>query len=158
MNDNHKQLNLFNFGKERKVIHKPVRLIELFAGIGATHKAIELMCKLANIPFESWKIVEWAIPSIKAYNAIHFKDYKDYSNGKSKEEMLERINGVSANYNEPISFEKLNKMPISKIKDIYNNVVATHNLVDVMKVKGGDLEVKDTDKFEYIMTYSFPCQ
>ena len=72
--------------------------------------------------------------------------------------MLERINGVSANYNEPISFENLNKMPISKIKDIYNNVVATHNLVDVMKVKGGDLEVKDTDKFEYIMTYSFPCQ
>ena len=24
MNDNHKQLNLFNFGKERKVIHKSV--------------------------------------------------------------------------------------------------------------------------------------
>ena len=70
--------------------------------------------------------------------------------------MLERINGVSSNYNEPISSKNLNKMSISQIREIYNNVVATHNLVNIMNVKGGDLEIKETDKYEYIMTYSFP--
>ena len=30
--------------------------------------------------------------------------------------------------------------------------------MNIMKVKGKDLEIKDTNKYEYIMTYSFPCQ
>jgi DNA (cytosine-5)-methyltransferase 1 len=31
-------------------------------------------------------------------------------------------------------------------------------LVNICNVKGKDLEIVDTDKYEYIMTYSFPCQ
>ena len=36
--------------------------------------------------------------------------------------------------------------------------MATHNLVSVCSVKGADLEINNKDKYEYIMTYSFPCQ
>lgn len=148
--------DLFALSREKKVITKPIKLIELFAGIGAQHKALSILSKIFGIEFESYKICEWAIPSIKAYNLIHTKDFTDYSKGKSKEEMIKRIDGVSSNYNEPI--KDLSKLKIEQIRDIYNDCVATHNLVNIMNVKGGDLEIKDTDKYEYIMTYSFPCQ
>ena len=148
------QLDLFNASRETKKIAKPIRLIELFAGIGAQHKALSVL----GVPFESWKICEWAIPSIKAYNAIHIKDTTDYSANKTLQEMLERINGVSTNYNTPIPEKVLAKKPESWVRDVYNNVVATRNLVNIMNVKGSDLEVKETDKYEYILTYSFPCQ
>ena len=41
MGDNSYQLNLFNFDKPFFKIDKPIRLIELFAGIGAQAKALE---------------------------------------------------------------------------------------------------------------------
>lgn len=69
------QLNLFNFGKEHFKITKPIRLIELFSGIGAQAKALEIL----GVPFEHYKTCEWAVPSIKAYNAIHIKDFQDHS-------------------------------------------------------------------------------
>jgi DNA (cytosine-5)-methyltransferase 1 len=45
-----------------------------------------------------------------------------------------------------------------KIRTVYNNIIATHNLVSVCGVSGKDLEIADTDKYDYILTYSFPCQ
>ena len=154
MADNVQTFDLFNFAREEYKITKPIRLIELFAGIGAQAKALEIL----GIPFEHWKICEWAIPSFKAYNAIHIKDKTDYSLGKSREEMLDKINGVSSNYNEPISEKTLNKYSLDKIRDIYNNCIATHNLINVMNVHGRDLEIKDKGHYEYLLTYSFPCQ
>ena len=146
------QMNLFNFNKEYKRINKPVRLIEFFAGIGSQAKALEIL----GLPFEHWKICEWAAPSIKAYNAIHIKDYTDYSKDKTKEELIQYLKGnISTNYNEPCNVSKQSE---KWLRDVYNNCIATHNLMNIMKVKGGDLEVKDTDKYEYILTYSFPCQ
>jgi DNA (cytosine-5)-methyltransferase 1 len=38
------------------------------------------------------------------------------------------------------------------------NIAITNNLVNIQQVKGKDLEIVDTDKYEYILTYSFPCQ
>jgi DNA (cytosine-5)-methyltransferase 1 len=43
-------------------------------------------------------------------------------------------------------------------RTIYNNIIATHNLVNIQQVKGEDLGIKETDKFTYLLTYSFPCQ
>lgn len=151
-NDNFQQLNLFNFDKEFYKIKKPIRLIELFAGIGAQAKALEIL----GVPFEHYKICEWAVPSIRAYNAIHIKDTTDYSKDKTKQELIDYLKGnISTNYNDPCNVERQSE---SWLRDIYNNCIATHNLMNIMKVKGGDLEVTDTDKFTYIMTYSFPCQ
>ena len=48
-------------------IDKPVRLIELFAGIGS--QAMALRNIGAN--FEHYRVVEWEENAIKTYNAIH---------------------------------------------------------------------------------------
>lgn len=135
-------------------ITKPIRLIEFFAGIGSQYKAL----KLLTDKVEHYKICEWAYNSIIGYNAIHCKDNTDYSEGKTKEEMIARITGISTNYSDPLTLEQLNKKPIEWIKSAYNNCIATKNLINIMDVKGEDLEIVDTDKYDYIISYSFPCQ
>lgn len=84
-------------------ITKPIRLIELFAGIGAQAKALENL----GVNFEHWKICEFDKYPVCSYNAIH-----------------------------------------------HTNFIPS----DITKIHAEDLEIKDTDKYEYIMTYSYPCQ
>lgn len=83
-------------------ITKPVRLIELFAGIGSQAKALELL----GVDFEHWKICEFDDYAIKSYNAVHNTNFKTS---------------------------------------------------DIQNLTASDLEIKDKDKYEYIMTYSYPC-
>ena len=149
-----RQMNLWEFIYPMKRITKPIRLIELFAGIGSQFKALKVLTQ--NV--ESYKICEWAYNSYCSYNAIHIKDYKDYSNGLTKEQLIEKVKGTSLNYNEPLTDKQLASKPLEWLKNAYNNIVATHNLVNIMEIHGKDLEIVDTDKYEYIMTYSFPCQ
>lgn len=149
-----RQMNLWEFIYPMKRITKPIRLIELFAGIGSQFKALKVLTQ--NI--ESYKICEWAYNSYCSYNAIHIKDYKDYSNGLTKEQLIKKVKGTSLNYNEPLTDKQLASKPLEWLKNAYNNIVATHNLVNIMEIHGKDLEIVDTDKYEYIMTYSFPCQ
>ena len=41
----------------------------------------------------------------------------------------------------------------------YNAIHGTHfETSDVTKIHAADLKIKDTDKYTYILTYSFPCQ
>ena len=149
-----RQMNLWEFIYPMKRITKPIRLIELFAGIGSQFKALKVLTK--NV--ESYKICEWAYNSYCSYNAIHIKDYKDYSNGLTKEQLTQKVKGTSLNYNEPLTDKQLASKPLEWLKNAYNNIVATHNLVNIMEIHSKDLEIVDTDKYEYIMTYSFPCQ
>lgn len=46
---------------------KPLRLIELFAGIGAQAKALENL----QVPFEHWRVCEFNEGAIGSYNAVH---------------------------------------------------------------------------------------
>ncbi len=85
------------------VIDKPIRLIELFAGIGSQAKAL----KLLNANFEHYRICEFDKYAIKSYNAIHGTNFETS---------------------------------------------------DITKITAEDLGIVDTDKYCYIMTYSFPCQ
>ena len=152
------QMSIFDFIYERYKPKKKIRLIELFAGIGAQYKALKEITKNTDYEVESYKICEWAVPSIKAYNSIHIKDTTDYSNNKTYQEMLEKVRMVSLNYNNPISEKAIKNKGENWVRDVYNNIVATHNLVNIMEVKGSDLEIVDTDEYEYVMSYSFPCQ
>ena len=147
-------MNLWEFIYPVKRITKPIRLIELFAGIGSQFKALKVLTQ--NV--ESYKICEWAYNSYCSYNAIHIKDYKDYANGLTKEQLIKKVKGTSLNYNEPLTDKQLASKPLEWLKNAYNNIVATHNLVNIMEIHSKDLEIVDTDKYEYIMTYSFPCQ
>ena len=84
-------------------IDKPIRLIELFAGIGSQAKAL----KKLNANFEHYRVCDFDKYAIKSYNAIHGTNF-----------------GTS----------------------------------DITQLVADDLGIVDTDKYCYIMTYSFPCQ
>lgn len=87
----------------RYKITKPIRLIELFAGIGAQAKALENL----HANFEHYKVCEFDKYALASYNAIHNTNFK---------------------------------------------------VSDITQLHASDLEIVDTDKYEYILTYSFPCQ
>ena len=117
--------------------------------------------KYLGIPFEHYKTCEWAVKSIQALKDLHFEDDDtDYSKDLSIEEVKEYLfhKGISSNYNDPMSERQINRLNEKKARTIYNNIQATHNLVNIQQVKGKDLCIKDTDKFTYLLTYSFPCQ
>lgn len=150
------QISLFDGSKPLKIT-KPIRLIECFAGYGSQALAL----KYLGVYFEHWKIAEWAVKSIQAYKDMHFPDDNtDYSAEHSKEWLIDYLysKGISADYNKPMTREQISRMGEEKIRTVYNNIIATHNLVSVCGVNGKDLEITDTDKYDYILTYSFPCQ
>lgn len=148
------QTTIFDFIYPKYKITKPIRLIELFAGYGSQALAL----KYLGVEFEHWKTCEWAIKSIQAYKDIHFtNDTKEIS--MSKDEMIDYLynKGISSNYNEPMTKNQISRLNEKQLKTIIENIEITHNLVNIQQVKGKDLEIVDTDKYEYILTYSFPC-
>lgn len=88
---------------EKLKIDKPIRLIELFAGVGSQAKALDRL----GADFEHYRVCEFDKYCINSYNAIHGTDF------------------VTS---------------------------------DITKINANDLGIVDTDKYCYIMTYSFPCQ
>lgn len=150
------QISFFD-GTKKFRINKPIRLIQLFAGYGSQLLAF----KYLGVQVEDYKISEFAVKSIQAYKDLHHaEDDTDYSETLTKEEVFAELfrMGISADYNAPMSFEQIKRMGESKARCVYNNIRATRNLVSVCNIKGADLEIADTDKYDYIMTYSFPCQ
>jgi DNA (cytosine-5)-methyltransferase 1 len=96
------QVTFFDGQKQFK-IDKPVRLIELFAGIGSQAKAL----KNLGVDFEHYRICEFDKYAVASYNAVHGTNF---------------------------------------------------TISDITKITADDLGIVDTDKYCYIMTYSFPCQ
>ncbi len=96
------QISLFDGKKEFK-IDKPIRLIELFAGIGSQAKAL----KNLGVAFYHYRICEFDKYAVASYNAVHGTNFETS---------------------------------------------------DITKITADDLGIVDTDKYCYIMTYSFPCQ
>lgn len=151
------QLDIFSIMYPSYKITKPIRLIEMFGGYGSQHLAL----KYLGVEVEHWKLVEWAVKSIQAYKDLHYTDINiDYSKGLTKEEMVDYLFnlGISSNYNEPMTYEQIKRLKEEQLRKIYNNIKITKNLVNIQNVKGKDLEIVDTDKYDYILTYSFPCQ
>ena len=153
------QTTIFDMIYPKYKITKPIRLIEFFAGYGSQSLAL----KYLGVEFEHWKICEWAVKSIQAYKDMHCEfdeTYPSILESQTKEEMVDYLynKGISSNYNEPMTREQINRLNEKQLKNILNNIYQTHNLVNIQQVKGKDLEIVDTDKYDYILTYSFPCQ
>ena len=148
--------------KEKKTmeplkIRGPIRLIELFAGIGSQAMALRNI----GADFEKYLICEWWVQAVASYKAIHFADDDtDYSEGIIKTELIDILfeYGISNDGKEPMAKEQIQKKPEKWLRDTYNNIRATHNIVNIMAAAGKDLKVVDTDRYTYILTYSFPCQ
>ena len=138
-------------------IDKEIKLITLFSG----YDSQALSLRYLGVPFIHHKTCEWAVKSIQALKDLHFaEDNTDYSKDLNKVQLQEYLfnKGISQNYNVPMTREQINRLNEGNLRTIYNNIQATHNLVNIQQVKGKDLEIVDTDKYCYIMTYSFPCQ
>lgn len=151
------QLNLFGTMYEPYKITKPIRLIELFGGIGSQAKALERL----NADFERYKLVEWAVPSIKAYASIHEGWRNERATGYSLEQLVALTDGISSDYNKPLTEEQRKKMGQDKLAEIVGAMQACHDMhPDISKIKGEDLEIERERESQhcYIMTYSFPCQ
>ncbi len=151
-----------NIWKEKKTmeplkIRGPIRLIELFAGIGSQAMALRNI----GADFEKYLICEWWVQAVASYKAIHFADDDtDYSEGIIKRELIDILfeYGISNDGKEPMAKEQIQKKPEKWLRDTYNNIRATHNIVNIMAAAGKDLKVVDTDRYTYVLTYSFPCQ
>jgi DNA (cytosine-5)-methyltransferase 1 len=96
-------MTIFDFMYPTFKIDKPIRLIELFGGVGSQAMALRDL----EADFEHYRLVEYDKYPVMSYNAIHCTNFKP---------------------------------------------------TDIREVHGEDLGIADTDKFTYIMTYSFPCQ
>ena len=138
-------------------INKPIRLIELFSGIGFQRMALRDI----GTKFESWRTCEWDVNAIKQYKAIHCNnDKQDYSNGKTKEQLVDILfqAGISVDGKTPMPKEKIANKNEKWLREVYNNCCATLNLVDISRVTGENLQIENSDQYCYILTYSFPCQ
>lgn len=99
------QLSIFDIYDTKKKpfkITNPIRLIELFGGIGSQYMSLRDL----GADVVPWKLVEFDKYAIKSYNAIHGTNFET---------------------------------------------------TDIRDVHGKDLEIVDTDKYTYIVCYSYPC-
>lgn len=154
--NNYEQVGLWDHVLENKVITKPIRLIEMFGGVGSQHESL----KRLGFKIDRTTLVEWAVPSIQAYNDIHIRDYYDYSHSLTLDGVIDFLSskGVSMNYNEPMTRDQLKRKSDQWLRKVYNNIIATNNLVNIQQVRGRDLKIDKTNQYEYVLTYSFPCQ
>lgn len=157
MSDLGKQLDIFSTTLEQFKFTKPIRLIELFAGYGSQSLALDYL----GADYESFRICEWAVNSILAYKELHFYDDKtDYSKNLSDDEVKYQLfeYGISVDYNKPMTKEQIFKKSGEWARNVYNAIKATHNLVDVSKVTGKSLTMRERERVQVMLTYSFPCQ
>lgn len=152
------QMTIFDTvqGKTQDWTNKKVRLIELFAGIGAQAAALERI----GVDFERYLISEWDTAATRSYNAIHVKDWTDYSQGISREElpkMLFEI-GISTNGKNQMTEEQIRRKGEKWQRKTYSDFKATRNIGSITNRTGKDLKICERDKYLYILTYSFPCQ
>lgn len=96
-------LSIFDVLYKPKKIAKPIRLIEMFAGVGSQAMALRNI----GADFEHYRVVEYDKYAVSSYNAIHGTNF---------------------------------------------------SATDITETTGEELNITETDRFEYIMTYSFPCQ
>lgn len=149
------QLSLFEASYEKPEFPSHIRLIEFFAGIGAQAKALEIL----GADFETWRTCEWSWQSITAYNAIHMGGRIEDTSSLTYEEVLEKINGVSNDYNKPMTEKQLRKKGEKWARELLGKMIANRNFCpDVSRLHGKDLDIRERENNLYILTYSFPCQ
>ena len=133
-----RQISMFD-GTKKFTIDKPVRLISLFSGYDSQNLALNYL----GIDHELYRTCEWAIKSIQALKDLHFdSDQKDYSAELTREQVAQFLidKGISMNYNEPMQAEQIKRMKEPMQRQIYNNIMASHNLVNIEKTRGGNWE------------------
>lgn len=137
------QLDLFASLYEKPKLPSHIRMIEIFAGIGATAKAMEIL----GADFELWRTCEWSWQSITAYNAIHMGGRIADTSNLSYKEVLERIKGVSHDYNKPMTEKQLIGRKEPWARELLGRMIANHNYCpDVSKLHAKDLMIIERER------------
>ena len=128
-----------------------LRLIELFSGIGAQASALERL----GVDFDHWITSEWEVNAVASYNAIHIKDYTDYSKTLDADSIAKDLyeRGVSTDGKKPMTLQQIQRKGEKWLRQTYNNFVATYNIGSITSAQGSDLTIEDTDKYTYLLTY-----
>lgn len=101
------QINIFDCLYPSYKINKPIRLIELFAGVGSQAMAL----KTIGYPYELYKTSDWEVHAVASYKAIHHeKDNKDYSVEIKAQDLPQAL------YNIGISNDGKNPMTLQQIE------------------------------------------
>lgn len=156
---NYEEFTLFDMIMPRYQIdpNKKLRIITTFSGYDSQALAL----KYLGVNFEHHRTCEWAVKSIQALKDLHFSnDNTDYSKELTLDEVYNYLynKGISSNYNEPMNLNQIKRLGEDKARTIFNNIKATKNMVNIQQVKAEDLKIVEKDKYEYLFTYSFPCQ
>lgn len=104
-------VSMFNFLYPQFKITKPIRLIELFAGIGSQSKAL----KNIGANFETWKVVEFDEKAIKSYNAIHDTNFATSDITKIHAKDLEIIDTRNFTYLLTLSLAQTFQLLVNKL-------------------------------------------
>lgn len=129
----------------------------MFSGIGAQAKALSRL----GVDFEHYRTSEWEVNAAASYKAIHKNDDNtDYSEGLTNEELTDILYniGISIDGKKPLGTKEIARKGEQWKRTVYNNFKATNNIGSILNISGKDLGIVDTDKWCYILTYSFPCQ
>jgi hypothetical protein len=139
-------------------VNKPIRLIELFSGVGFTRMALEAVVGRGG--YESWRTCEWDVNAMRSYAAIHcYDDTKDYSEPLSKAQLIEYLItlNLSTDGKKPLTKQQVGRKGEKWLRETYNNIQRTDNICDISQALPEDLWIEDTKDFVYFLTYSFPC-
>ena len=66
--------------------------------------------------------------------------------------------GVSADEQRPMTRAEIERKGEEWQRRIYSEFKENRNLGSIVNIRGSDLEIAETDRYFYMMTYSFPCQ
>lgn len=150
------QLDVFDLLYEKFYLpsDRPVRLVEMFAGIGTQRMGFER----AGIEVDVIAIVEVDKDAVKSYAAMHtdyleLREYWFNENEVSKEYMIETLQAKMLGYDFKNGKHTISdRTNIERVRDYYLSDLLSKNLGDISKVKGADLPVSID-----MLTYSFPC-
>lgn len=126
------------------------------SGYGSQAMALERL----GADFEHYKISEWEINANKSYHAIHNPNKtQNFGRFLTKEELVYALLDlcVSNDGKTPMKKESLMRKSEEWLRNVYNDFLNNDNLGSICNIKGEDLKIEDTDKYTYLMTYSFPC-
>lgn len=140
------QMNLFEATYEKPSFPSHIKLIELFAGIGAQFKSL----KALGVDVESHRTCEWSWQSIIAYNAIHHNGEIADTSHMTYKEVLDFIEGVSHDYNKPMTRKNLERRGEEWCRKVAGAMITNHNLCpDVSKLHGKDLDIRERERGIY---------
>lgn len=135
----HDQLDLFGQSLPDFKPKGKLRLIELFAGIGAQSKALENL----GVEFASQRVCEWSWKSIIGYNAIHKRDFSDHSEGMSVDDLVKATEGISNDYSNPMTEAERKRKGEAWLRRVYSSMVAIGDTVpSITMLRGSDLGIE----------------